>query len=316
MEPTEVVSRSLCGNPNMKNSIIREHNLWDVIVKRDLEEEPAPTRETSAPLAPKTAKQLAAKRNQERVKESSGLFGGNEESKKMQKNVLKHQFENFTIASNESLYKAYDRCQKLIINWEAYSFFAQPTTSPQFENKDFQQIDGDDLEELDLRWQVAMLTVRVKKKGHFARDCRSGRNQGRRSYGDNGRSNAPTNESSSQALGNPEIFLQDHAVLDSGCSSHMTGNKAYLSDYEDYNGGFVAFGSDPRGGKITGKGSSGKDKGPTQEYILLPLHLHRTRIPVEDVAPAAHEKPSESSPKDNDVTRFNFLVVSIGMLNL
>ncbi|GJZ99674.1 putative ribonuclease H-like domain-containing protein [Tanacetum coccineum] len=49
-------------------------------------------------------------------------------------------------------------------------------------------------------------------------------------------------------------YLQDHAVVDSGCSSHMTGNKAYLSDYEDYNGGFVAFGSDPKGGKITGKG--------------------------------------------------------------
>ncbi|GKE77057.1 ribonuclease H-like domain-containing protein, partial [Tanacetum coccineum] len=54
--------------------------------------------------------------------------------------------------------------------------------------------------------------------------------------------------------GNPEIVLQDHAVVDSGCSSHMTGNEAYLSDYEDYNGGFVAFGSDPKGGKITGKG--------------------------------------------------------------
>ncbi|GKA84777.1 putative ribonuclease H-like domain-containing protein, partial [Tanacetum coccineum] len=48
-------------------------------------------------------------------------------------------------------------------------------------------------------------------------------------------------------------------------------------------------------------GSSGKDKGPTQEYILLPLQPHRTRILVEDVAPAAYEKPSESSPKDNDV---------------
>ncbi|GKB98365.1 putative ribonuclease H-like domain-containing protein [Tanacetum coccineum] len=48
-------------------------------------------------------------------------------------------------------------------------------------------------------------------------------------------------------------------------------------------------------------GSSGKDKGPTQEYILLPLHPHRTRIPVEDVASAAQEKPSKSSPKDNDV---------------
>ncbi|GJW48537.1 ribonuclease H-like domain-containing protein [Tanacetum coccineum] len=57
-----------------------------------------------------------------------------------------------------------------------------------------------------------------------------------------------------QYEGNPEICLQDHAVVDSGCSSHMTGNKAYLSDYEDYNRGFVAFGSDPKGGKITGKG--------------------------------------------------------------
>ncbi|GKB75428.1 hypothetical protein Tco_0942323 [Tanacetum coccineum] len=47
--------------------------------------------------------------------------------------------------------------------------------------------------------------------------------------------------------GNPEILLQDLAVVDSGCSSHMTGSKAYLSDYEDYNGGFVAFGSDPKG---------------------------------------------------------------------
>ncbi|GJU08866.1 hypothetical protein Tco_1125296, partial [Tanacetum coccineum] len=79
------------------------------------------------------------------------------------------------------------------------------------------EIDEDDLEELDLRWHVAMLTVRVKKfiqntgrnmdfkekrhvsldkskiecynyhrKWHFARECISGRNQGRRSYGDNG----------------------------------------------------------------------------------------------------------------------------------
>ncbi|GJV33986.1 hypothetical protein Tco_1394386 [Tanacetum coccineum] len=178
------------------------------------------------------------------------------------------------------------------------------------------------------------------------------------------------------------ISKSDHAVVDSGCSSHMTGNKAYLSDYEDYNGGFVAFGSDPKGvtreivslftteteclilspsfklldksqvvlraprkddvysldlkniipsgdslGKFDGKSDEGyllgystsskafrntqdsyvaknvhqrKDKGPTQEYILLPLQPHRTRIPVEDVAPATHEKPSEISPKDND----------------
>ncbi|GKD20868.1 putative ribonuclease H-like domain-containing protein, partial [Tanacetum coccineum] len=48
-------------------------------------------------------------------------------------------------------------------------------------------------------------------------------------------------------------------------------------------------------------GLSRKDKGPTHEYILLPLQPHRTRILVEDVPPAAHETPSESSSKDNDI---------------
>ncbi|GJV85398.1 hypothetical protein Tco_1525296, partial [Tanacetum coccineum] len=98
-----------------------------------------------------------------------------------------------------------------------------------------------------------------------------------------------------RAVVNTEILLHNHAVVDSGYSSHMTGNKAYLLDYEYFNRGFVAFRSDPKGGL------SGKDKGPTQEYILLPLQPHRTRIPVEDVPPGTHEKTSKSSPKDNDV---------------
>ncbi|GKA54307.1 ribonuclease H-like domain-containing protein [Tanacetum coccineum] len=313
-----------------------DHNLWDVIVNGDLEEEPAPTGDQSgpsAPPAPKTAKQLAARRNQERVKsilllaipdeyllkfhnvaDAKSLweaiksrFGGNVESKKMQKNVLKHQFENFSTASNESLDKAYDRFQKLISQLEVHgapisnedinqnflrsipsswnqialimrnkpdideididdlynnlrvyedemkstasgdfgvsiaggisqvsttpcthdvacSFFAKPTTSPQLENEDFQQIDEDDLEELDFRWKVAMLSVRVKKfiqktgrnldfkekrhvsldkskiecynchrKGHFAREYRSGKQtRKKKSYGDNGRAMQPT----------------------------------------------------------------------------------------------------------------------------
>ncbi|GJX19420.1 putative ribonuclease H-like domain-containing protein [Tanacetum coccineum] len=45
-------------------------------------------------------------------------------------------------------------------------------------------------------------------------------------------------------------------------------------------------------------GSSGKDKEPTQEYILLPLHPHRPRIPVEDVIQDAQEKSSENAPND------------------
>ncbi|GJS23485.1 hypothetical protein Tco_0452117 [Tanacetum coccineum] len=257
--------------------------------------------EESSPPAPKTAKQLTAKRNQERVKsilllaipdeyllkfhnvpDAKSLwaaiksrFGGNDESKKMQRNVLKHQFENFTTAPNESLDKAYDRFQKLISQLEVHaapvsredinqkflrslppswsqialimrnkpdidqtdiddlynnlrvyedemkrssssasnsqnlaflpsentsstnkvstasrnfgvntaggtnsssqisstlgadevvcSFFAQQTTSPPLDNEDLQQIDQDDLEELDIRWKVAMLTVRVQR---------------------------------------------------------------------------------------------------------------------------------------------------------
>ncbi|GJT63004.1 hypothetical protein Tco_1006537 [Tanacetum coccineum] len=44
--------------------------------------------------------------------------------------------------------------------------------------------------------------------------------------------------------GNPDILLQDHAVVDSGCSSHITSNKAYLLEYKDLNGGFMAFGNE------------------------------------------------------------------------
>ncbi|GJW99782.1 hypothetical protein Tco_0183696 [Tanacetum coccineum] len=36
--------------------------------------------------------------------------------------------------------------------------------------------------------------------------------------------------------------VQRKRVIDSGCSRHMTGNKCYLNEYEDYDGGFVSFG--------------------------------------------------------------------------
>nr|GEX80170.1 hypothetical protein [Tanacetum cinerariifolium] len=54
--------------------------------------------------------------------------------------------------------------------------------------------------------------------------------------------------------GNPEHALKDKGVIDSGCSRHMTGNMSYLSDFEELNGGYVAFGGNPKGGKISGKG--------------------------------------------------------------
>ncbi|GJS69232.1 putative ribonuclease H-like domain-containing protein [Tanacetum coccineum] len=55
--------------------------------------------------------------------------------------------------------------------------------------------------------------------------------------------------------GNPQMDLQDQGVIDSGCSRHMTRNMSYLTDYEEIDGGYVAFGGNPKGGKITGKGT-------------------------------------------------------------
>nr|GEV14009.1 hypothetical protein [Tanacetum cinerariifolium] len=53
--------------------------------------------------------------------------------------------------------------------------------------------------------------------------------------------------------GNPQQALKDKCVIDSGCSRHMTGKISFLSEFEEINEGYVAFGRNPKGGKITGK---------------------------------------------------------------
>ncbi|GKC67069.1 putative ribonuclease H-like domain-containing protein, partial [Tanacetum coccineum] len=50
----------------------------------------------------------------------------------------------------------------------------------------------------------------------------------------------------------PHRALQNKGIVNSGCSRHMTGNKAYLVEYQEFNGGPVAFGGSK--GYITGKG--------------------------------------------------------------
>ncbi|GJU78020.1 putative ribonuclease H-like domain-containing protein [Tanacetum coccineum] len=53
-----------------------------------------------------------------------------------------------------------------------------------------------------------------------------------------------------QPKDNPHRSLKNKGIIDSGCSRHMTGNKAYLADFQDFNGGPVAFGGSK--GYITG----------------------------------------------------------------
>ncbi|GJY23362.1 putative ribonuclease H-like domain-containing protein, partial [Tanacetum coccineum] len=55
--------------------------------------------------------------------------------------------------------------------------------------------------------------------------------------------------------GNPQMDLQDQGVIDSRCLRHMTWNMSYLTDFEEIDGGYVSFEGNPKGGKITGRGT-------------------------------------------------------------
>ncbi|KAJ9547279.1 hypothetical protein OSB04_019822 [Centaurea solstitialis] len=46
--------------------------------------------------------------------------------------------------------------------------------------------------------------------------------------------------------------------VDSGCSRHMTGIMSLLENFKKFNGGHVAFGDNPKGGKVSGKGKISK----------------------------------------------------------
>ncbi|GKC91657.1 hypothetical protein Tco_1152306, partial [Tanacetum coccineum] len=66
----------------------------------------------------------------------------------------------------------------------SYSLLANQSSCPQLDHEDLEQIDEYDLEEMDLKWQVAMISMRMKKfykkTGHFARECRIKGNQDNR----------------------------------------------------------------------------------------------------------------------------------------
>ncbi|GJZ00678.1 putative ribonuclease H-like domain-containing protein [Tanacetum coccineum] len=134
-----------------------------------------------------------------------------------------------------------------------YSFFANQSNSPQLNDEDLQQIDADDLEEMDLKWQMAMLTMRARrflnktgrkinangseiigfnkskvecyncyKKGHFVRECRAPREN---------RNREPAEE------GPKNFALMAYISLGSSSSSSSysevsTCSKACLKSYE------------------------------------------------------------------------------------
>ncbi|GKC69068.1 reverse transcriptase domain-containing protein [Tanacetum coccineum] len=165
-------------------------------------------------------------------------FGGNVEYKKMQKNVLKQQFENFSLSDIEGLDKAYDRFQKLIRLLEGHALIMR--------NKDgIDDLDIDDLYnnlkvfEADIKGSsgsssnsqnVAFLSAEdisssfdktkvecfnCHRRGHFARECRAPRNQGNRN-GDAGyrskdktRGTVPVETSNALVVEDNALIVQD-----------------------------------------------------------------------------------------------------------
>nr|GEZ39363.1 retrovirus-related Pol polyprotein from transposon TNT 1-94 [Tanacetum cinerariifolium] len=65
--------------------------------------------------------------------------------------------------------------------------------------------------------------------------------------------NSNAKSSEEETKGNPQMDLYDQGVIDSGCSRHMTENMSYLTDYKEIDGGYVAFGGNLKGKKITRK---------------------------------------------------------------
>ncbi|GKC58014.1 retrovirus-related pol polyprotein from transposon TNT 1-94 [Tanacetum coccineum] len=99
----------------------------------------------------------------------------------------------------------------------------------------------------------------------------------------------------SVAVGNGENVVklaQDQGIFDSGFSRHMTGNKSFLTDYQEVDGGFVAFAGSFKGviaGNQTNKNAGNKDNG-TQQYILLPLLYNSPQSSEDAVADDAGKK--------------------------
>ncbi|GJY04541.1 hypothetical protein Tco_0370481, partial [Tanacetum coccineum] len=178
-------------------------------------------------------------------------FGGNTATKKTQKNLLKQQYENFAASSTEVIEQTYERLQKLISQLEMHGeVIPQEDINQKFlrslsqewtmhtivwRNKpEIETLSLDDLfnnlrlkacDQRTLCNEVEWCTQesRQREQGAYKKDCAS-------------------EETTSNALGNPQQDLKDRGVIDSGCSRYMIGNISYLTNYEEIDGGFVAFG--------------------------------------------------------------------------
>nr|GEU48125.1 hypothetical protein [Tanacetum cinerariifolium] len=130
------------------------------------QDSPVPTRVVEGflqPVAPATAKQKLAKKNELKAR---GTVTQNLA-------FVSSSNTNSTTNSVSTASSVSAVCAKMLVsslpnvdslsNAVIYSLFASQSSRPQLDNEDLKQIDVDDLEEMDLRWQMAMLTMRARR---------------------------------------------------------------------------------------------------------------------------------------------------------
>ncbi|GJS84187.1 hypothetical protein Tco_0750728 [Tanacetum coccineum] len=78
----------------------------------------------------------------------------------------------------------------------------------------------------------------------------------------------------------------DPGFIDSGCSRHMTGNIAHLSDFKDFNGGYVTFGGGAYGGRITGTSTIKTGNVDFDDILLkIPRHDNMYSFAMKNIVP-------------------------------
>nr|GEX77899.1 putative ribonuclease H-like domain-containing protein [Tanacetum cinerariifolium] len=151
-------------------------------------------------------------------------FSGNTETKKVQKTLLKQQFKNFSGSSSEGN-AGLPRTQEglLLLSPKEKMFQLRPP--------------------LQMHWSLSVMYATVNHSKFPLHKVPAA---------------APPKSQSilttADRTGNLQQALKDKGIIDSGCSRYMTGNISYLSDFEELSEGYVAFGGNPKGGKITRKG--------------------------------------------------------------
>ncbi|GKC81736.1 hypothetical protein Tco_1137453, partial [Tanacetum coccineum] len=153
-----------------------DHALWEVIVNGDsVLLVASASAGAEGPIPPKTAKQKLARKNELKAKSTLMLAIPNEHLLKFHACKDAKSLWEAIKNSQEGLDKTYD---SLPLAWNNIALIMRNKSDLdtlsmddlynnlkvyELEIKDSEHIDADDLKEIDLKWQVAMLTMRVKR---------------------------------------------------------------------------------------------------------------------------------------------------------